>query len=126
MLWRQWSPTWKFSDEAYDQTAASFENPDFVDVVVHIYRHAHGLTNGDPALQHLEEKLKARPKVSVPAVTLDGTRDPLKPGGTAAHSEMFLGKHEHFVYDVGHSFPMEAPDAFADAILLVHKWASHG
>ncbi|PVH98926.1 alpha/beta-hydrolase [Periconia macrospinosa] len=126
MLWRQWSPTWNFSDREYDQTATSFDNPDFVDIVVHTYRHAHGTANGDPALQDLEEKLAARPKILMPAVTLDGTRDPLKPGGTAAHGEMFQGRHEHFVYDVGHAFPLEAPEAFAEAILLVHKWISHG
>jgi pimeloyl-ACP methyl ester carboxylesterase len=124
MLWRQWSPTWSFSDEEYGRTATSFDNPDFVDVVIHIYRHAHGQEDGDPALQHLEDKLAAKPKVSVPAITLDGTRDPLKPGGTASHAEMFQGRHEHITYDVGHAFPLEAPDVFADAILSVHKWAS--
>jgi pimeloyl-ACP methyl ester carboxylesterase len=123
MLWRQWSPTWHFSDEEYDRTAASFDNPDFVDVVISIYRHAHGNAVGDPALQHLEEKLATRPEISVPAVTLDGKLDPLKPGGTASHGKIFQGKHEHHVCDVGHAFPMEAPKAFAEAILLVHKWA---
>ena len=125
MLWQQWSPTWNFSDREYDRTATSFDNPDFVDVVVHNYRHTHGTANGDPALQDLEEKLAARPKVIVPAVTLDGVRDPLKPGGTAEHGEMFQGRHEHFVYDVGHAFPLEAPEAFAEAILLVHGWVSN-
>jgi pimeloyl-ACP methyl ester carboxylesterase len=124
MLWQQWSPTWNFSDREYERTATSFDNPDFVDVVVHHYRHAHGTPNGDPALEHLEEKLAARPKVLVPAVTLDGVSDPLKPGGTAEHDAMFQGRHEHFVYDVGHAFPLEAPEAFGEAILLVHKWVS--
>jgi pimeloyl-ACP methyl ester carboxylesterase len=123
-LWQQWSPSWSFSDAEYERTAASFDNPDFVDVVVHAYRYLQATADGDAALEHLEERLAARPKVVVPAVTLDGTRDPLKPGGTASHAKMFQGRHEHFVYDVGHAFPFEAPEAFADAILLVHKWAS--
>jgi pimeloyl-ACP methyl ester carboxylesterase len=124
MLWRQWSPSWDFSDEEYDRTSDSFNNPDFVAVVTHAYRHALGAVEGDPALADLEEALAARPKVLVPAITLDGTEDPLKPGGTAAHGEIFENTHEHFVYKVGHAFPFEHPTAFANAILLVHSWTS--
>ncbi|KAF2099200.1 alpha/beta-hydrolase [Rhizodiscina lignyota] len=125
ILWQQWSPTWNFSEEVYNRTATSFDNPDFVDVVVGTYRHVLGTEDGDPALEHLEEKLAARLKISVPTVTLDGEVDPLKPGGSATHDQMFSGKHERFVYEnVGHAFPSEAPEAFAKAITLVHQWAS--
>lgn len=127
MLWRQWSPTWKFSNEMYDRTASSFKNPDFVDVVIGCYRHVFGTVDGDPALQHLEDKLAERPKIEVPAVTLDGSEDPLKPGGSATHDEMFQGRHERWVFDdVGHAFPYEAPESFAKAILKVHEWSSEG
>ncbi|UQU61238.1 alpha/beta hydrolase [Couchioplanes caeruleus] len=123
MLWRQWSPGWHPDEATFARTAASFDNPDFVDVVVHAYRHSFGLAAGDPAYEELEERLAARPPVTVPAVTLDGTQDPLKPGGTADHADMFTARHEHRAVDVGHNLPQEAPAAFADAILTVREWA---
>ncbi|KAI0409207.1 Alpha/Beta hydrolase protein [Xylaria palmicola] len=122
ILWGQWSPAWRFTDEVFDRTAASFENPDFVDVVVHAYRFVHGKEAGDPSLDSLERMLMAKPKITVPCVTLDGTQDPLKPGGSASHAEMFVGRHERRIFEVGHAFPAEAPGAFARAIIDVHSW----
>jgi len=126
LLWRQWSPGWEFDDATFSQTAASFDNPDFVEVVVHAYRHAFGRAGGDPAYADLEERLADRPPITVPAVTLDGTRDPLKPGGTADQAEMFTARHEHRVLAVGHNLPQEAPESFADAVLTVHGWLTAG
>ncbi|KAI0438482.1 Alpha/Beta hydrolase protein [Xylaria telfairii] len=123
ILWTQWSPTWEFADETFERAARAFENPDFVDVVVHAYRFVHGNEPGDPALESLEAKLAARPKIAVPCITLDGTLDPLKPGGSAAHDGMFVGRHERRVFEVGHAFPAEAPEAFAQAVIDVHAWA---
>lgn len=122
MLWRQWSPRWDFGEETFARTAASFDNPDFVDVVVHAYRHALGRAPGDPALDGLEARLAARPQIVVPAVTLDGVTDTLKPGGTADHAAMFGARHEHRTIDAGHNLPQEAPAAFADAVLTVRGW----
>ncbi|WP_433799314.1 alpha/beta fold hydrolase [Actinomycetospora sp. CA-084318] len=122
MLWQQWSPRWRFDDALFDRTAEAFDNPDFVDVVVHAYRHALGNADGDPAYGEREARLARRPPVTVPAVTLDGTDDTLKPGGTADHAAMFTGRHEHRVVEAGHALPYEAPDAFADAVLTVHAW----
>lgn len=122
LLWEEWSPGWQFDDDTYDRTATSFDNPDFVDVVVHCYRHIFGLAAGDPALQPLEDRLAQKPAITVPAVTLDGTRDPLKPGGTADHAGMFTAAHEHRVIDGGHNLPQEHPRAFADAVLKVRDW----
>ncbi|MBY3595886.1 alpha/beta hydrolase [Rhizobium bangladeshense] len=121
MLWEQWSPQWEFDDATFDRSAASFENPDFVDVVLHSYRFAFGTESGDPELQDLEDILATRPQIVIPAITLDGTQDPLKPGGTADHSVMFTGPYRHEAFDCGHAFPFEAPEAFADAILAVHE-----
>lgn len=123
MLWRQWSPDWDFGDDLFERTAAAFDNPDFVDVVVHAYRHDFGTSTGDPALADLEARLARRPAIVVPAVTLDGSSDTLKPGGTADHAAMFTARHEHRVVDAGHALPYEAPAAFADAVLTVHGWA---
>ncbi|KAH6989746.1 Alpha/Beta hydrolase protein [Ilyonectria sp. MPI-CAGE-AT-0026] len=122
MLWRQWSPTFSFSNSFFERTAASFDNPDFVDIVIHAYRFCFGSEEGDPVFQLLEDKLASKPLITVPSITLDGLQDPLKPGGTAAHSKMFSGRHERREADVGHAFPMEAPQAFADAILSIHEW----
>jgi pimeloyl-ACP methyl ester carboxylesterase len=122
MLWRQWSPRWAFDDATFAQTAPSFDNPDFVDVVIHAYRHAFGQVAGDPAHDDLEARLAARPRITVPAVTLDGATDTLKPGGTADHAAMFRGRHEHRMIDSGHNLPQEAPAAFADAVLTVMAW----
>ncbi|MFC5138972.1 alpha/beta fold hydrolase [Actinomycetospora rhizophila] len=122
LLWRQWSPRWPFDDATFDRTAESFDNPDFVDVVVHAYRHALGTVAGAPDLETLEEHLARRPPITVPAVTLDGADDTLKPGGTADQAGMFTGRHEHRVVGAGHALPFEAPTAFADAVLTVHGW----
>ena len=122
MLWQQWSPHWRFEETTFERTAASFDNPDFVDVVIHAYRFCFGLEPGDPQLEHLEKRLAEKPRITVPAVTLDGTSDPLKPGGTADHAPMFVGKHEHRVIEGGHALPHEAPAAFAEAVLTVHRW----
>jgi pimeloyl-ACP methyl ester carboxylesterase len=110
ILWEQWSPGWKFDTATFERSATSFDNPDFVDVVIHCYRFVFGSAAGDPALASLEERLAEKPKISVPTITLDGARDPLKPGGTASHALMFRGRHEHRVVDCGHNLPWEAPE----------------
>ena len=122
MLWSQWSPGWRFDDATFARSAASFDNPDFVDVVIHCYRWLSGLEAGDPALQPLEDRLAQRPVITVPAVTIDGEADPLKPGGTAGHARMFSGAHEHRVADAGHNLPQQQPGAFADAVKRVRDW----
>jgi pimeloyl-ACP methyl ester carboxylesterase len=95
--------------------------PDFVGVVVHAYRHNFGNALGDPRYQRIRDALARRPEIAVPAVTLDGIHDPVKPGGTADDSMMFTARHEHRVIDAGHNLPQEAPTQFADAILTVAK-----
>jgi pimeloyl-ACP methyl ester carboxylesterase len=124
ILWEQWSPGWLFDDAMFERTASSFDNPDFVDVVIHCYRFCFGLTAGDPALAAFETRLAERPKITAPAITLDGLRDPLKPGGTANHAAMFTGRHEHRVVDCGHNLPWEAPEDFADAVLTIREWTA--
>lgn len=122
MLWKQWSPNWAFNDETFERTAASFDNPDFVDVVIHSYRFDFGKAPGDPALADLEARLAEKPPIIVPAITIDGKQDPLKPGGTADHAPMFRARHEHRLVDCGHNLPWEAPEDFADAVVTVQGW----
>ncbi|MBB4010103.1 alpha/beta fold hydrolase [Allorhizobium taibaishanense] len=124
ILWQQWSPNWAFDDETFQRTAASFDNPDFVEVVIHSYRFDFGKASGDPVLAKLEARLAAKPPITVPAITIDGRQDPLKPGGTADHAPMFQARHAHRVVDCGHNLPWEAPEEFADAVTTVHGWAA--
>lgn len=121
LLWRLWSPTWKFTDAEYGRTSPAFDNPDFVEVVIHSYRHRFGLVPGDPAVEETERRLTELPTISVPTITLDGEDDGvLAVGGTAGHRRFFTGWHEHRVLKgVGHNPPQEAPGEFAAAVLSV-------
>ena len=122
MLWHEWSPGWPFDDATFTRSAASFDNPDFVAVVIHCYRWLFGLEQGDAALRPLEDRLAQRPVIRVPTVTIDGAVDPLKPGGTTDHASLFVARHEHRVVVSGHNMPQEKPGAFADAVLTVRDW----
>ncbi|MCY0387105.1 alpha/beta hydrolase [Robbsia sp. Bb-Pol-6] len=128
LLWQLWSPTWRFDDATYARTAQAFENPDFVDVVIHSYRHRFGLVAGDPALEDIERQLAAQPPITVPCVTLDGGADGVQgPESSARDAPHFTGRHEHRVIDgVGHNLPQQAPRAFADAVLTVRDWTAPG
>ena len=121
LLWRLWSPTWRFTDADFDQSSLAFDNPDFVDVVIHSYRHRFGLVPGDPSVEETEQRLTQLPKISVPAITIDGEVDGvLPPGGTASHCPFFSGRHEHRVLrGIGHNPPQESPQEFAEAVLSV-------
>jgi pimeloyl-ACP methyl ester carboxylesterase len=115
LLWRLWSPTWRFSDDEYARTAASFESPDFVEVVIHSYRHRFGLVPGDPALETMEQRLAAQPDLAIPAVTLAGADDGVDPPKENPPRFKDLRQH-HIVPGVGHNLSQEAPDAFAAAV----------
>ena len=119
LLWRLWSPTLRFDAATYARTAAAFDNPDFVDVVIHSYRHRFGLVPGDPTVAGIESRLALQPPITVPAITLDGADDGVMPiGGSAAHAHHFTGPHVHRVVPgAGHNLPQEQPDAFARAVL---------
>jgi len=121
ILWSEWSPGWAFDDATFARSAHAFENPDFVDVVISCYRHSFGLEAGEPALQALETRLAQKPRIDVPTITIGGTNDPLKPGGTADHAKMFAGFHEHRVIEAGHNVPQEQPEDFASAVLRVRE-----
>ena len=125
LLWRLWSPRWDFSGADFDRSAPAFDNPDFVDVVVHSYRHRFALAAGDPAYEDIERRLAAQPPIAVAAVTLDGDADGVSSGG-APKPGRFTGRHEHRLVagGIGHDLPQEAPDEFARAVLDVDAWAA--
>ena len=121
LLWKLWSPTWAFDEATFEQSAAAFDNPDFVDVVIQSYRHRYGLCAGDPALLDIERRLAAQPAINVPSITFDGADDGVRPPATASqHGHLFTGRREHrLVMGVGHNMPQEAPQVFADAVLAL-------
>jgi pimeloyl-ACP methyl ester carboxylesterase len=120
-LWREWSPTWRFERAVFERTAAAFGNPDFVEVVIHSYRHRFGLALGDPAYADIERQLAAQPPITTPAITLDGADDGVAPASDGhAQAARFTDRRAHRVIDAaGHNLPQEAPDAFARAVLDV-------
>src|SRR6476661_5254286 len=119
ILWEQWSPDWDFDDATFDRTAAAHDNPDFVDVVVHSYRHRFGLAVGDPVYADLQRRLAPLPPIAVPAVTLDGDADGvLAASDGSASAAKFTGRRVHrIVKGAGHNVPQEAPEAFAAAVM---------
>ncbi len=121
LLWRLWSPNWQFDDATFERSASSFDNPDFVDVVVHSYRHRFGLVPGDPQVEATERLLTALPKIGVPTITLDGAGDAvMPPEGAVRHAVFFTGPYERRVIpSVGHNLPQEAPAEFAQAVLAL-------
>ena len=118
LLWRLWSPNWQFDDATFERSAVSFDNPDFVDVVIHSYRHRFGLVPGDPTVESTEQGLTAQPKITVPTIVLDGGGDGvMAPEGAAHHAVFFTGPYERRVIPaVGHNLPQEAPAEFAAAV----------
>jgi pimeloyl-ACP methyl ester carboxylesterase len=125
VIWARNSPRWQYDEAVVARTAAAFDNPDYVEVVLHSYRHRLGLAPGAPEYDDLERRLAELPVIRVPAVTLDGTADGnfAATDGTA-YARRFVGPHAHHqVSDAGHNLPQESPQAFADAVLEVSRLA---
>lgn len=127
LLWKNNSPTWRFDDATFERSAASFDNPDYVDVVIHSYRHRMGLAPGAADYEEIEKKLAQNPPISAQTITLDGMADGViaATDGTSSAAH-FIGSREHRqIPDVGHNLPQEAPQAFADAVAALvrsGKW----
>lgn len=118
-IWKLWSPSWTFDDATYSETAASFDNPDFVDVVIHSYRHRFGYVEGDPAFQAIEDRLAMRPDITVPSISIQGQDDGVDPPVVEDFDRPhFKGRYERrIISGAGHNLPQEAPAAFVSAIL---------
>lgn len=116
-LWQMWSPTWRFTDDEFEKSAEAFDNPDFVDVVIHSYRHRYGLVAGDPAVAHIEQQLAQQPPVTVPTICIDGEVNGVH-GSTAHHANKFTGPSEYRVFaDTGHNLPQERPQRWTEAVV---------
>lgn len=120
-LWQQWSPSWKFTDDEYNRTAPSFDNPDFVDVVIHSYRHRIGNAPGEPRFKETEMRLASRPRIEAPSITLYGAEDGIgrpttesPPAERAAFARLVARR---VVPGVGHFMPRERPAEVSSALL---------
>src|SRR6266540_4175732 len=111
LLWRLWSPSWRFDDATYERTAVSFDNPDFVEVVIHSYRHRFALVAGDPAVEKTEQRLSTRPRIAVPTVVLHGGDNAVIPASSSKrHAGLFSGRYQRRVLPhVGHNVPQRPP-----------------
>ncbi|SKQ37120.1 alpha/beta fold hydrolase [Mycobacteroides abscessus] len=120
LIWHNASPTWKFDDDTYTRSAAAFDNPDHVDIVIHNYRWRLGLARGESRYDAVEATLATKPTIAVPTVTIGNDFDGPTKDGTA-YRKMFTGKYAHRVLDgIGHNVPQEAPQEFANAIIAAH------
>lgn len=121
LLWQLWSPTWRFTDAEYNRTAEAFENPDFVDVVIHSYRHRNANAPGDPQFAEMEARLARRPRIETPTMLLFGADDGVAPpprDGSAAERALFTTLVDRrVVAGVGHFMPRERPDIVSSALL---------
>ena len=119
LLWREWSPTWQFDDATYDRTAPSFDNPDFVDLVIHSYRHRHLNAPSDPRFTEAERRLASRPPITVPSIVLHGADDTVGPP-SRSEGEMTQfppGTARRVVPKAGHFMPREQPGVVVEALL---------
>jgi pimeloyl-ACP methyl ester carboxylesterase len=121
LIWRTASPKWNFDDATFDRSAASFDNPDHVAIVIHNYRWRIGLAETEPDYAELEERLAASPAITVPTITVEGDANGAPHPEPSAYAANFSGSYSHRTVQggIGHNLPQEAPEAFADAVTAV-------
>lgn len=118
-LWQTWSPSWNFNDEIYGLSKSSFDNSDFVDVVVHSYKHRFGIVAGDPKFDLIEKDLSKQPKISVPSITIDGETDGVSGLSNITKIKQKFSSHvrHQILPNIGHNVPQEDPKNFSRAVL---------
>jgi pimeloyl-ACP methyl ester carboxylesterase len=119
LIWQLASPRWAFDDATFARSAAAFDNPDHVAIVIHNYRWRISLAAGEPQYDGLEQRLAAAPAIAVPTITLEGDANGAPHPDVSAYAHKFSGMHEHRVIEggVGHNLPQEAPQAFTQAVV---------
>jgi pimeloyl-ACP methyl ester carboxylesterase len=124
LIWQLASPKWNFDDATFDRSAAAFENPDHVAVVIHNYRWRLGIAEGEAQYDALEKRLAEAPVISVPTITMEGDANGAPHPDPAAYAKMFSGKYEFRLIKggIGHNLPQEAPQEFAQAVIDVDKF----
>jgi pimeloyl-ACP methyl ester carboxylesterase len=123
ILWQQWSPNWHFDEATLQRAAVAHDNPDYVDVVIHSYRHRFGLADGAPHYADLQRRLATLPAIAVPTITLDGDADGVAPAtdGRASAAKFTSRRSHRVIAQAGHNLPQEAPEAFAAAVMELVK-----
>jgi pimeloyl-ACP methyl ester carboxylesterase len=123
ILWKQWSPNWDFDDACFERTAIAFDNPDYVDVVIHSYRHRYGLAESDPQYADIQRRLAAQPVITVPSITMDGAGDRViaATDGTASAPKFTALRGHRVIPRAGHNLPQEEPETFAAAVMELIK-----
>ena len=121
LIWRLASPKWKFDDATFDRSAAAFENPDHVAIVIHNYRWRLGLVEGESKYDDMEKRLAVGPGIAVPTITMEGDANGAPHPEPGVYAARFSGKYEHrnITGGIGHNLPQEAPEAFAKAVVDV-------
>ena len=124
LIWQIASPKWRFDDATFERTAASFNNPDHVSIVIHNYRWRLGLAEGEPKYDDLEKRLAEFPVITVPTMTLQGDADGAPHPDASSYAKKFSGKYSHRVIKggIGHNLPQEASQAFAQAVVEVDRY----
>jgi pimeloyl-ACP methyl ester carboxylesterase len=124
LIWQQASPKWHFDDATFNRSAASFENPDHVSIVIHNYRWRLGLAEGEAKYTDYEKQLALAPVIAVPTITLEGDANGAPHPPPSAYASKFSGKYEHRTINggIGHNLPQEAPEAFAKAVVDVDRF----
>jgi pimeloyl-ACP methyl ester carboxylesterase len=126
LIWHTGSPKWNFDDETFDRSAASFDNADHVDIVIHNYRWRLGLAPGEPQYDDLEHQLATAPVITVPTISLEGDANRAPHPDPSAYATKFSGKYRHRTISggIGHNLPQEAPERFVEAITEVDGFSS--
>jgi pimeloyl-ACP methyl ester carboxylesterase len=121
ILWEQWSPNWHFDEAMLERTSVAHDNPDYVDIVIHSYRHRYGLAAGDPRYADVQHRLAALPPIAVPAITLDGDADGVArvTDGSSSAAKFSARRIHRAIPGAGHNLPQEEPEAFAAAVMEV-------
>jgi pimeloyl-ACP methyl ester carboxylesterase len=121
LIWQMASPKWHFDDATFDRSAAAFDNPDHVSIVIHNYRWRLGLAEGEPKYDDLEKRLAEGPVITVPTMTLEGDANGAPHPDASSYAKKFSGRYTHRIIKggVGHNLPQEAPQAFAEAVVAV-------
>ena len=122
-IWKTWSPAWNINNDLYNLSADAFENPDFVEVVIHSYRHRFGLVCGDKKFEKIEKKLSNQPIISAPTITIDGDNDGVTGLSDIAKIKQKFSSHlkHEILPNIGHNVPQEDPKNFSEAILHIIK-----
>ncbi len=121
LIWQLASPHWDFDDAIFERSAASFDNPDHVSIVIHNYRWRLGLAAGEPHYDELEQRLSLGPDITVPTITLEGDANGAPHPDASSYAKKFSGRYAHRIITdgIGHNLPQEAPQAFAQAVVDV-------